>query len=98
VEILRKQRQALTGLEVAVDGEQDTDPPWTYRRLTLRVVARGHHLDERRVRAAVRLSLDRYCSVVSTIRGITEIVEQVDVVEEPPFEESPVEASPAPAG
>jgi hypothetical protein len=44
------------------------------------------------------LSLDRYCSVVSTIRGITEIVEQVDVVEEPPFEESPVEASPAPAG
>ena len=33
VEILEKKRKKLTLLEVTANGEQDPDPPWTYRRI-----------------------------------------------------------------
>ncbi|MBW2443476.1 MAG: OsmC family protein, partial [Deltaproteobacteria bacterium] len=33
VEILEKKRLKLTLLEVTITGEQDPDPPWTYRKI-----------------------------------------------------------------
>ena len=83
VEVLRKKRQRLVALDVRVDGEQDADPPWAYRRISVQYTARGHGLDEAVVRRAVRLSVDRYCSVIATVRGGAEVVDSVEVVEEP---------------
>jgi putative redox protein len=81
VAILRKQRQAFSSLEVRVVGEQDDDPPRAYRRLTITFRVSGRALDEARVRRAVRMSLDRYCSVVATIRDHAEVVEAVEIVD-----------------
>ena len=33
VEILEKKRMPLTHLEINVSGEQDQDPPWTFRKI-----------------------------------------------------------------
>jgi putative redox protein len=82
IEILRKQRQDVTTIDVAVDGDQQADAPWTFRRLVLRFTVRGHDLDRERVERAVELSVDRYCSVLSTIREaasvtFTTLVEEV---------------------
>ena len=69
VEILRKQRQRVTGIHVEVRGEQATEPPFAYVRITLHYTVSGHHLNETKVRRAVELSERRYCSVIGTIRG-----------------------------
>jgi putative redox protein len=81
VEILRKQRQEIHGINVTVDGEQDSVPPHGYRKLTLRFTFRGSGLVEENLRRVVRLSIDRYCSVIDTLRGRAEIAEEIEVVD-----------------
>ena len=81
VEILRKQQQRLLGLEVRVEGEQESEPPWRYRRIAVLFTLRGRGLDSARARLAVRLSVDRYCSVIATVRRGAEVVETVEVIE-----------------
>lgn len=83
VEILRKQRQDVVAIDVAVDGEQQTEAPWTFRRVALRFTVRGHGLDREQVERAVELSIERYCSVLSTIREAASL-EFTTVVEEAP--------------
>jgi putative redox protein len=83
VEILRKKRQDVTGIDVAVDGDQQTDPPWTFRRVALRFTVRGRSMDREAVERAVALSVDRYCSVLSTIREAASVTWTTLLEEEP---------------
>ena len=82
VDILQKKRQHLTGLEVVVTGEQDADPPWTYRKIHVHYVVRGKDLREKAVRDAIELSEEKYCSVAATVRGMAEITQEYTIVEE----------------
>lgn len=88
VEILRKQRQDVTALHVRVEGEQDATPPWCYRRIGLHFMIRGRGLDETRIRRAVDMSIERYCSVVATLRGRATVDHTVEVTEEPEVTEA----------
>jgi putative redox protein len=82
VNILNKKRQKLTGLQVHVSGEQDADPPWTFRKIHVEYVVRGKGLSEKAVQQAIELSEDKYCSVAATVRGVAEITSSFQVVEE----------------
>ncbi|HET90149.1 MAG TPA: OsmC family peroxiredoxin [Chloroflexi bacterium] len=73
VEILQKKRQRLTGLEITITGDQEVDPPWTYRKIHIHYDLRGRDLDEKAVRKAIQLSEEKYCSVVATLREAAEI-------------------------
>ncbi|GIW01606.1 OsmC family protein [Roseiflexus sp.] len=79
VEILKKQRATLNRLAITVDGEQDADPPWRYRRIHLRyqVTATGATLEK--VQRAVDLALNRYCSVRSSLHPEIEVTFEVDL-------------------
>ena len=81
VEILRKQRQRVSTIEVRVEGDQATDPPWAYEHVRLHYTVTGHRLNAGKVRKAVELSERRYCSVIATIRGVAEVTCLVDVRE-----------------
>jgi len=82
VGILNKKRQKLTGLQVHVSGEQDADPPWTFRKIRVGYVVRGKGLSERAVQQAIELSEDKYCSVAATVRGVAEITSSFQIMEE----------------
>lgn len=41
VEILSKKRMRLDHLEISCTGEQDPNPPWTFRKIHLRFVVGG---------------------------------------------------------
>ena len=82
VDILQKKRQQLTGLEVIVTGEQEPDPPWTYRKIHIHYVVRGKGLRDKAVRDAIELSEQKYCSVAATVRGSAEITQEYTIVEE----------------
>jgi putative redox protein len=81
VNILEKKRQKLTGLEVAVTGEQDAEPPWTYRKVHLHYTLRGKGPREKAVQDAIELSEEKYCSVAATVRGVAEIDYEYTIIE-----------------
>ena len=80
VEILEKKRLEVTLLEVTITGEQDPDPPWTYRKIHVKYRLGGKDLTEKAVEQAIRLSLDKYCSVASTVRGVAQITTEHEIV------------------
>jgi putative redox protein len=79
VEILRKQRQAVETIDVHVEGDQEVDPPWPYRRIRVHFLVRGTDLDAVQVARAVQLSESGYCSVISTIRGTADVAVTCEV-------------------
>jgi putative redox protein len=81
VGILQKKRQDLYGLEINIEGEQDEDPPWTFRRIEIEFVVKGRGIKEKAVADAIRLSEERYCSVNATVRGVAEIITSYCIVE-----------------
>jgi len=81
VEILRKQRQDLTALEVSVEGEQLDRPPFEFTTIALVFRASGHDLDPAKVQRAVAMSKERYCAVIATIRGVAQVTCRSEVAE-----------------
>ncbi|HET7678444.1 MAG TPA: OsmC family protein [Candidatus Limnocylindrales bacterium] len=81
VEILRKQRQDVTGVVVRVIGEQATEPPWAFGRIEVEYTVAGRKLRRRGVERAIRLSCDKYCSVIATVRGVATVVTSLVLVD-----------------
>jgi len=82
VEILHKKRIVLTDLEISATGEQQADPPWTFRKIHLVYRVRGKGLTVEAAEMAVRLSEEKYCSVASTVRGVAEITTEIVILPE----------------
>jgi putative redox protein len=80
VEILAKKRLDLTTLEIGVEGQQDHDPPWTFRRIHLTYRLRGADLTEKDIVQAIELSEEKYCSVAATLRGVAEITTSFEII------------------
>jgi putative redox protein len=82
VDILTKKRMTLTSLEISSTGEQDPNPPWTFRKITLYFRLSGKGLTEKAVAQAIELSHEKYCSVAATVRATAEISTEFEIVEE----------------
>lgn len=67
VEILAKQREPLEDIRILCDGEQQSDPPYTFTRIHLRYFIYGD-VDEKKLQRAIKLSEEKYCSVMETLR------------------------------
>lgn len=81
VEILEKQRQELTQLKVSAEAVQDETPPWKFKKIHIRYQVIGRGLDPEKVKKAIQLSEEKYCSVYATLRDVIEITHEVEVVE-----------------
>ncbi|MFN8621409.1 MAG: OsmC family protein [Chloroflexota bacterium] len=82
VEILGKSRQTVDDLTVRVSGEQEADPPWTFRKVHLHYTFVGTSIDPAVAERAVRLSVDKYCSVIATVRHAADITDSFEIVAE----------------
>lgn len=82
VEILNKKRMPLSHFEISVTGEQDADPPWTFRKIHMHYSLSGKNLNEKSVAQAIELSEEKYCSVAATIRATAEITTDFEFVVE----------------
>jgi putative redox protein len=67
VAILVKQRQPLEDLRAVCTGEQLPDPPYTFTKIHVHYHVHGD-IDPEKVRKAIKLSEEKYCSVMSTLR------------------------------
>lgn len=82
VEILRKKRTKLTKLEIVTTGEQDSDPPWTFRKIHVQYILAGQGLSDKFVSQAIQLSVEKYCSVAATLRAGAEITTGFEILPE----------------
>ncbi|MFZ6021040.1 MAG: OsmC family protein [Chloroflexota bacterium] len=81
VNILQKKRIELTFLEIKAEAVQDSDPPWTFRKIHLLYRLGGEGLTPQAVEQAIHLSEEKYCSVSNTVRGVAEITYSYEIVE-----------------
>jgi putative redox protein len=79
VNILEKKRFQLNSLEITVNAEQDSDPPWTFRKIHIHFKLQGAELTEKAVEQAIQLSEEKYCSVSATVRPTAEITTSYEI-------------------
>lgn len=82
VGILEKKRMPLSFLEISTSGEQDADPPWTFRKLHLHFRISGKNLTEKAVAQAIELAEEKYCSVAATVRATAQITNDFEIIQE----------------
>lgn len=80
VMILERQRQTITGLSISVEGKQMADPPYAFTDIHLHYLVEGANLDDSKVRRAINLSEEKYCSVAATVRGVANITHSYELV------------------
>lgn len=68
VDIMRKQRQELSSLEVAIKAERVQDFPRVFTKADLQFSASGEGLTDTGLQRAVALSMEKYCSVAAILR------------------------------
>ena len=81
VSILEKQRQQLHALKVTADATQDDNPPWRFRKIHIHYQVTGKGIDAEKVRKAILLSEENYCSVYATLRDAIEITHDFEIVD-----------------
>ncbi len=81
VDILNKQRQPVTGLEVNVKGDRAPEAPRVYTHIAIEYVAHGD-IDEDKLQRAIALSAEKYCSA-SIMLGKTATIEHTYRIERP---------------
>lgn len=70
VSILHKARQQIQDCEVELEGERVNETPARFGRIQLHFVVSGTDIGEKHVERAVRLSVEKYCSVASSLGGV----------------------------
>ena len=80
VEILTKQREPLEDLKIQCHGEQMPDPPYTFTSIHLFYIVRGN-VNPDKLEKAIRLSEDKYCSVISSLRPGVPVTSDYEIKE-----------------
>ena len=81
VAMLRKQRQDIEGVEVALLAERADDHPKVFTSVKLVYTVRGRKLNKALVERAVGLSDEKYCSATAMIRKSAGITSEIVLVE-----------------
>ncbi len=76
--IMQKQREPLEDLTVTCTGEQDTEPPNTFKSLHLHYHVKGA-VSREKLERAINLSEDKYCSVINTLRPTVTITHDYEI-------------------
>ena len=80
VMILKKMRQPIEHIEVDVDGTRREEIPRTYTGIHLHYKIYGK-VKEKKVKQAVELSLEKYCSVSLMLKKSADITSSFEIVE-----------------
>ena len=80
VSLLAKMRQRVTALELNITAKRSEEQPKVYTKIDLEYVVTGRSLEEDKVRRAVELSQEKYCSVSAMLKKACPIKYTVRIV------------------
>ncbi len=78
VSFLKKMRVELSSFKIDIAGERNPTPPQYFKAVEIMIHAAGAGLNENKMKRAVSLSHEKYCSVYHTLRKDLEV--KVDYV------------------
>ncbi|MEP7358225.1 MAG: OsmC family protein [Anaerolineales bacterium] len=85
IDILRKKRQDVTGLEIRTHGERSETHPRVYTDIHVNYVITGRGVDSEAVRRAIELSENKYCSVSAMLHGTAKFTIGFEIHEAEPL-------------
>jgi putative redox protein len=78
VSILRKKREPFTLVEVDAESERAPEPPKVFTKIKL-VYRVGGKVSRKAVEDAIRLSMEKYCSVEAMLKQTAEITYAIEL-------------------
>jgi putative redox protein len=81
IDILRKKRQAVTGLEVRVHGDRAETHPRVYTHVDVLFIVTGRNIQPEAVRRSIELSREKYCSVTAMFRSTATVTCRYEICE-----------------
>jgi putative redox protein len=79
VDILRKQRQPLEGLEIEVSGDRGEEYPKPWTAMHVHYIFYGDGLDPHKVERAIELSVEKYCGAHATVAGTAKMSHDYEI-------------------
>ena len=79
VSIVKKMQVELTRFEMFVEGERAPEHPRRYIRINFVFKMSGNGLDEIKARRAIDLSVEKYCSVIHSLKADIPITWQLEL-------------------
>ena len=74
ISIMKKKRQEVAALTINIGGEKRViEDPHVFTRVSVEYVFKGNKLSKVAVERAVKLSEEKYCSVMATLRPLAKI-------------------------
>jgi putative redox protein len=80
VDILEKQRQPLTGLELEITGARGEEQPKPWTQIHVLYRFRGDGLDAVKVERAIALSVEKYCGALATLAGVAQVTHAYEIL------------------
>jgi len=78
--ILQKARQDVTACEVQIEAERASEVPKVFTKIHVHFVIAGHDLNEKRVKRAVDLSAEKYCSASIMLAQTAAITHSYEII------------------
>lgn len=73
ISILKKMKQEVTDYDVEVTAERRDEVPSIFTKIHMKFIVKGNDLDDDKVKRAVQLSAEKYCSVSKILEPTAEI-------------------------
>jgi putative redox protein len=80
IDILQKQREPLQDVEVTCHGEKESEPIYRFKSIHLHYAAKGK-IDPQKLEKAIGLSIDKYCTVINTLKACATVTYDYEIVE-----------------
>jgi putative redox protein len=79
VSMLKKMRVDFTDFEVVVDAESAEEFPKIWTKIHVKYIITGHEIDESKVKKAIGLSEEKYCSVSAMMKKSAELTYDYEI-------------------
>ena len=81
VMILKKSRQNIDDCQVEIEAERSEEIPKVFTRIHVHFIVQGKNLDDSKVKKAVDLSADKYCSASQMLNKVAELTHDYEIIE-----------------
>jgi len=78
--ILKKARQQIDDCEVLIDADRSDGVPAVFTKVDMKYRVKGSELSNTQVERAVKLSVEKYCSVVKMLEDTVDISYSVEIL------------------
>jgi putative redox protein len=77
--ILKKSRQSVDDCEVEIEAERAEEIPKVFTRIHVHFIVSGQNLDHKKVKKAVELSAEKYCSASEMLNKTADITHDFEI-------------------